>query len=63
MKNEVTKKTEYNNKLVKKVNAIQTIGTSNLVKKLIKTQKLIKLKRKLLITIMLNILLLKNLIS
>ena len=45
MKNEVTKKTEYNNKLVKKVNAIQTIGTSNLVKKLIKTQKLIKLKR------------------
>ena len=63
MKNEVTKKTEYNNKLAKKVNAIQTIGTSNLVKKLIKTQKLIKLKRKLLITIMLNILLLKNLIS
>ena len=63
MKNEVTKKTEYNNKLVKKVNAIQTIGTSNLFKKLIKTQKLIKLKRKLLITIMLNILLLKNLIS
>ena len=36
---------------------------SNLVKKLTITQQLMKLKRKLLITVMINILLLQNLIS
>ena len=41
-----------------------TIDTSNLVKKLTMTQALVKLKKKkLLIMIMLNILLLKNLIN
>ena len=39
------KKTEYS-KLVKKVNNISTTDTSNLVKKLIITQKLVKLKIK-----------------
>ena len=39
------------------------IDTSNLVKKLTVTQALVKLKKKLLIMIMLNILLLKNLIN
>ena len=38
-------------------------NTNNLVKKLTQTQKLVKLKRKLLITIMINILLFHNLIS
>ena len=38
-------------------------GVSNLVKKLTITQQLMKLKRKLLITVMINILLLQNLIS
>ena len=47
----------------KKVNAIQTTDTSNLVKKLAMTQKLVKLKRKHLIMIMINILQHKNLIS
>ena len=47
---------------VKKVNNINTTGTSDLIlKKLIITQKLMQLDRKLLIMIMLNILLLKNL--
>ena len=46
---------------VKKVNNINTTGTSDLIlKKLIITQKLMQLDRKLLIMIMLNILLLKN---
>ena len=44
MKNEVVTETVYD-ELVKKVNAIQTTHTSNLVKKLIITQKLLKLKR------------------
>ena len=39
------KKTEYS-ELVKKVNNISTTDTSNLVKKLIITQKLVKLKMK-----------------
>ena len=43
------------------VNAIQTIYTSDLVKKMTITQKLMRLKRKYLI--MINILLPKNLIS
>ena len=48
--------------LVKKVNAVQTTDTRDLVKKkLTIMQKLIKLKRKLLITIMINLLLLKSL--
>ena len=62
VKNEVLKNTEYD-KLVKNVNAVQTTDTSNLVKKLTMTQKLVKLKRKYLIMIILNLLLLKNLIS
>ena len=45
VKNYVVKKTEYNYR-VKKVNNISTIDTSNLVKKLTITQKLIKLKIK-----------------
>ena len=45
----------------KKFNNINTADTSNLVtKKLTKTQKLMKLKKKTLIMIMLNILLIKT---
>ena len=63
VKNDFVKKTEYN-ELVKKVNNVSTTNTNDLVKKLIITQKLIKLKRKLLLTmIMINILLLKNFIN
>ena len=62
IKNVVVKKTECN-ELVKKVNNINTTDTSNSVKKLTLTQKLVKLKTKLLIMIMVNILLLKNLIK
>ena len=48
-------KTEYN-ELVKKINNINTTDISDLVKKkLIITQKLMKLKKKLLIMIMINI--------
>ena len=60
--NEVVKKTEYN-ELVKRVNNINTTDTSDLVKKLTATHKLMKLKRKLLIIIMIDILLFKNLIN
>ena len=49
VKNKVVKKTEYN-ELVKKVNAINTIDTSNLIKKLTMTQKLVKLLLKSLIS-------------
>ena len=49
--------------LVKKVNTIETIDTNDLVKNLTTTQKLIKLKRKLLIKIIISILLLKNLMN
>ena len=49
--------------LVKKVNTIETIDTNDLVKNLTATQKLIKLKRKLLIKIIISILLLKNLMN
>ena len=45
VKNEVVKKTEYN-ELVKNVNALKTTNTINLVKKLIITRKLVKLKKK-----------------
>ena len=45
VKNDVVKKTKYN-ELVKKVNNINTTSTSNLVKKLIIAQNLVKLKIK-----------------
>ena len=54
--------TEYD-ELVKKVNDITTIDTSYLLKKLTMTQKLVKLQRKYLIIIMINILLIKSLMS
>ena len=54
--------TEYN-KLVKKVNTIRITDTSNLVKKADYNTKINKMKRKLLIMVMLNILLLSNLIG
>ena len=62
VKNDVIKKTECD-ELVIKVNNINTTDTSDLVKKLTITQKTMKFKRILLIIIMINILLLKNLIS
>ena len=61
-RNKIVKKTVYN-LLVKKCNFIQITGTSNLVKELTITQKLVKLKREYLIIIMPNISLLKNLIN
>ena len=60
--NNVVKKTIYN-EWVKKVNAIQITDTSYLVKKLTKTQNLVKFKGKYLIMILVNILLHRNLIS
>ena len=63
VKSEVVKKTEYN-KSVKKLSAVQNADTSNLVKKITMTQKLLKLKRKYIIMIIVaSILLVKNLIS
>ena len=61
VKNDVVKKIECN-ELVKKASNTNSTDTNNLVKKLIITQKLVKLKIKLLL-IMINILLLKNLIN
>ena len=62
VKNEVVKKTQYN-ELVKRVNVININNASDLVKKnMTITQKLMKLKKKVII-IMLNMLLFKNLIS
>ena len=58
VKNDDVKKTECD-ELVKNVDTFQNANTSDLVKKLTLTQKLMKL----LIMIMINILLLKNLIS
>ena len=56
VKNEVVKKTQYN-ELVKRVNVININNTSDLVKKnMTITQKLMKLKKKVII-IMLNMLL------
>ena len=60
--NNVVKNTVYN-EWVKKVNAIQITDTSYLVKKLTKTQNLVKFKGKYLIMILVNILLHRNLIS
>ena len=51
------------NELVKKVNVTQATDTSNLVRYLTMIQKLVKLKRKYLIMIMVNILVHKNVIS
>ena len=45
VKNDVVKKTKYN-KLVKRVNKIKTTDTSQVVKKVDRTQKLVKLKRR-----------------
>ena len=56
----LSKKTEYD-RLVRKVNAIQTTDTVDLVKNLTMTQKIIE--KIILIMILVNILLLKNLIS
>ena len=62
VKHDVVKKTDYN-ELIKKVNTIQATDTSNLVKKPTLTQRLTKLKRKLLIMIIvISILLHKSLI-
>ena len=60
VKNDIVKKTEYD-RLVRKVNAIQTTDTVDLVKNLTMTQKIIE--KIILIMILVNILLLKNLIS
>ena len=60
--NDFIKKTEYD-ELVKKVNDITTINTSYLLKKLTMTQKLVKLQRKYLIIIMIDILLIMSLMS
>ena len=62
VKSEVVEKTEYN-ELFKKVNPIQTTDTSNLVKKTDYDTKIGEIEKKILIMIMLNILLLKILIS
>ena len=62
MLNDFIKKTEYD-ELVKKVNDITTINTSYLLKKLTMTQKLVKLQRKYLIIIMIDILLIMSLMS
>ena len=62
LKNEVVKKTEYN-EVVKKVNNINTTDTSDLVKMLDYNTKINEIESKLLIMIMINILLLKNLVS
>ena len=59
VKADFVKKCEYD-KFVEKVNAIQNADTSDLVKK---TDYNTKLKRKLLIMIVINLLLLRNLIS
>ena len=67
VKNDVVKKTEYN-ELIKNVKNNNTTDTSDLVKNNITktkaiTQKLLEVKKILLIMIMINILLLENLIS
>ena len=49
--------------LINKLNAIQTTDTSTLVKKMTMTQKQVKLERKYLNIIMMNVLLLMNLIN
>ena len=62
-KNDVVKKTEYK-EIVKKINNISTTDTSNLVKKTDYNTRISEIeKQKLLIIIMINILILKNLIN
>ena len=60
VKNDIVKKTECD-RLVRKVNAIQTTDTVDLVKNLTMTQKIIE--KIFLIIILVNNLLLKNLLS
>ena len=63
MLNEVVKRTVCD-ELVTKVKASQAVDVGNSVKKLTMTQKLVKLKKKLLImVIVVNILQLKNLMT
>ena len=62
VKNDVVKKTGYDG-LVKKVNNTNILILMIQLKKLAMTQKLMKLKKKLLIMIMMNILILTNLIN
>ena len=57
VKNDLIKKTEYD-ELAKKVSDINSTDTSDLVKKLTISQKLTKLKRRLVMMIMINVLLL-----
>ena len=61
-KHYVNKKTEFDES-VKKANAIKTTDISNLVKKTDYNTKINKIEKKLLIMIMINISLQKNLIS
>ena len=56
------KKSKYD-ELIDNFNNINTADTSDLVTKLTTTQKIMKLKRKLLVIIIVNISLLENLIS
>ena len=59
VKNDAVKMTEYD-KLLQLVNNIKTTDTSGLVKKAYNDTKLVNLKRKDLIMILVNILILKN---
>ena len=63
VKNDVPKETKYD-QMIKKVHAIQTIDTSDLVKKTDYNTKINEIERKLLIMIIVtSLLLLKNLIG
>ena len=62
MKNEVIKNTLYD-KFFKNVKSIKATDTSNIVNKLTKTKKLTKLKRKYMIVISINVILLLDLIG
>ena len=62
VKNDVVEKAEYD-ELVKKINTIETTASSNLVKKLKMTEKLVKMKKMLVMIIIINILLHKNSVS
>ena len=62
VKNDVVEKAEYD-ELVKKINTIETTASSNLVKKLKMTEKLVKMKKILVMIIIINILLHKNSVS
>ena len=62
VENKVFKETLYD-ELVKKVIDINTTDATDLVKKVLMTQTLVKFLKKYLIVIMLNILLIKNSVS